>query len=226
MAPKFEAMVNMEELYEQSDDKNHAFVHTCINGTVQYSNDHENLTVEELPEGDDGNVSDADILRPDIYEDADSLLASEEGNQGRDSRDNAQHHEGFIEGFRALHCHDEEDELTEERERRYGLKKKRWSAGIFKRSHSQSIGSDIDEDSGEPLDAHEVGCSARRLRRRVRGPGDRSSIRVEGGAMESEAEYEESIDGVTIEVPPLGSDVEDGIEDVSVNTTEDAMDIE
>ncbi|KAF2478073.1 uncharacterized protein BDR25DRAFT_338747 [Lindgomyces ingoldianus] len=65
----------------------------------------------------------------------------------------------------------------EEQQRVYRRKKKRWSAGIFKRSYSQSVEADSDEDDfGESLESHDVGSSARRLRRRVRGPGDRSSL--------------------------------------------------
>lgn len=63
------------------------------------------------------------------------------------------------------------EEDREIQERRYRQKKKRWSAGNFKRSHSQSIEGDSSYSDNDPLD--DVDPNARRLRRRVRGPVDR-----------------------------------------------------
>jgi len=64
-----------------------------------------------------------------------------------------------------------DEEEREIQERRYRQKKKRWSAGNFKRSHSQSIEGDSSYSDNDPLD--DVDPNARRLRRRVRGPTDR-----------------------------------------------------
>jgi hypothetical protein len=64
---------------------------------------------------------------------------------------------------------EEESSEDEQRERRYRRKKERWSAGIFKRSHSQSVEGDSSYSDNDPLD--DVVSTARRLRRRVRGPG-------------------------------------------------------
>ena len=64
----------------------------------------------------------------------------------------------------------------EERERIYRRKKKRWSAGIFKRSHSKSIEGDSSYSDNDPED--DVDSTARRLRRRVRGPTDRRASLV------------------------------------------------
>ncbi|KAI9874655.1 MAG: hypothetical protein M1830_009436 [Pleopsidium flavum] len=212
----------MEGLYQRPDHEHCTFAHRS--GTVQFSDDHDNLIVEELPEGENGYPNDSNILRPDVYEDAESSLASEDGNQGREFHGITQHNETIIEDFQALRCDGENEELIRERERCAGLENKRWSAHIFKRSHSQSISSDIIKGSEELLDAG----SARRLRRRVRGPGGRLSVRFEGAAPESEAEYEESIDSAVIELPPMDSDVEDctSTEAISMDTTEDAMDID
>lgn len=119
--------------------------------------------VESDPEYD----SETEVIRPDHFEDASSERATEERLEADT---------GIISKFSSLRC---AGELNDEEEQRasYRKKKKRWSAGIFKRSHSQSIGSDTDIEDSEALDAHDVGSSARRLRRRVRGPGEnRSSL--------------------------------------------------
>lgn len=118
--------------------------------------------VESGPEYD----SETEVVRPDHFEDASSERATEEGLE-TDT--------GIISRFSSLHC---AGELNDEEQRAsYRKKKKRWSAGIFKRSHSQSVGSDTDIEDSEALDAHDVDSSARRLRRRVRGPGEnRSSL--------------------------------------------------
>ena len=119
--------------------------------------------VESDPEYD----SETEVVRPDHFEDASSERATEERLEADT---------GIISKFSSLHC---SGELNDEEEQRasYRKKKKRWSAGIFKRRHSQSVGSDTDIEDSEALDAHDVGSSARRLRRRVRGPGEnRSSL--------------------------------------------------
>ncbi|KAF2848201.1 hypothetical protein T440DRAFT_172541 [Plenodomus tracheiphilus IPT5] len=74
--------------------------------------------------------------------------------------------------MKGLQIDDSSDEEERElQERRYRQKKKRWSAGNFKRSHSQSVEGDSSYSDNDPLD--DVDPSARRLRRRVRGPIDR-----------------------------------------------------
>jgi len=117
--------------------------------------------VESDPEYD----SETEVIRPDHFEDASSERATEERLEADT---------GIISKFSSLRC---AGELNDEEEQRasYRKKKKRWSAGIFKRSHSQSVGSDTDIEDSEALDAHDVGSSARRLRRRVRGPGENQS---------------------------------------------------
>ncbi|KAF2134453.1 hypothetical protein P153DRAFT_279234 [Dothidotthia symphoricarpi CBS 119687] len=59
----------------------------------------------------------------------------------------------------------------EARERIYRQKKKRWSAGVFKRTHSQSVEGDSSYSDNDPMD--DVDPNARRLRRRVRGTFER-----------------------------------------------------
>jgi hypothetical protein len=115
------------------------------------------FVLEEL-EDDPGYDSDIEIVRPDHCEDAKSeKSASRVG------------HNEVSERLKELHLEQESSD-DEEQERRYRQKKKRWSAGVFKRSHSQSVEGDSSYSDNDP---HDDIPNARRLRRRVRGPIDR-----------------------------------------------------
>ena len=123
--------------------------------------DKPDFVLEEL-DSDPGYDSDIEVIYPYHCEDARSekSIGGLEGN-------------GFLDKFKELQCqHGSSDE--EEQERIYRRKKKRWSAGIFKRSHSQSVEGDSSYSDNDPLD--DVDLSARRLRRRVRGPSDRAPL--------------------------------------------------
>lgn len=116
------------------------------------------FVLEEL-DSDPGYDCDIEVLRPDHCEDAKSdRSVSRLGNSE------------VYERLKELHLEQESSE-DEEQERRYRQKKKRWSAGVFKRSHSQSVEGDSSYSDNDPLD--DVNPKARRLRRRVRGPSDR-----------------------------------------------------
>lgn len=119
--------------------------------------------LEELDSSSDpGYASNIEVVLPTHYEEA----KSEKGG----SVDTHLLHK-----FRDMRCNGENLSSDEdEQERLYRRKKKRWSAGIFKRSHSQSIEGDSSYSDNDPLDDND--STARRLRRRVRGPGDRTSL--------------------------------------------------
>lgn len=117
--------------------------------------------LEEL-DSDPGYASNIEVVLPSHYEEA----KSEKGANGPvDSN--------LIHKFWDMHCGGTSSD-EDEQERLYRRKKKRWSAGIFKRSHSQSIEGDSSYSDNDPLDDND--STARRLRRRVRGPGDRRSL--------------------------------------------------
>ncbi|KAF2876685.1 hypothetical protein BDV95DRAFT_590759 [Massariosphaeria phaeospora] len=121
------------------------------------------FVLEEL-DSDPGYDSDIEVVRPDHYEDA----KSDYSGTGLEATE-------FIDKFKDLQCsEDSGDDDEEERQRIYRKKKKRWSAGIFKRTYSQSIEGDSSYSDDDPVDDNDP--TARRLRRRVRGPGDRSSL--------------------------------------------------
>lgn len=122
------------------------------------------FVLEELDDSDPGYDSDIEVLRPHSYEDA----KSDRGGSIVGS---------LLAGhFEKLQC-EESSSSEDEQQLRYRRKKKRWSAGIYngyKRSHTQSIEGDSSYSDNDPQDDPDV--NARRLRRKLRMPGDRSSL--------------------------------------------------
>jgi hypothetical protein len=138
------------------------------------------FVLTELGSSDDEYDSDVEVVRPTHCEDAKSEKSV-----------------GMIEQFKEMQVLEGSSD-EEERERIYRRKKKRWSAGIYnKRTHSQSIEGDSSYSDNDPLD--DVDSTARRLRRRVRGPADRRASLVfeDRGFSNSNniAEVEEPEDG-------------------------------
>ncbi|KAI9707075.1 MAG: hypothetical protein M1836_000035 [Candelina mexicana] len=169
----------------------------------------EDFTVEEILDGDVDYISSAQVLRPDHYEDPDSDWVGDKRKPShlrhRDSDLNAE----IIDEFESMRCKEDEQD-SDGHQRRYRRKRQRWSAGKLKRSHSQSVGSNSETDSDEEiLDAHDVASSARRLRRRVRGPGDRGSLLVEEEIDPTVAEIEEPAEEASI-IYPKDSPAESG----------------
>lgn len=172
----------------------------------------------ELEELDTDIESDSDIevVRPDHCEDAKSDK-SESGLV-----------ENVLDQFKELRCQEGSSD-EEEQQRIYRRKKKRWSAGIFKRSHSQSIEGDSSYSDNDLLD--DVDLSARRLRRRVRGPSDRTSQLFEDKGYSNSnniVEVEEPEDGgVPHSTGPPSIPSDDGfrLDDLGW-FVEDAMDVE
>jgi len=129
--------------------------------------DETDFTVEEMSENDMGYDSDTKPVQPDHIEDAESV----KGNQDNTEIDNI-----LAQKIKKLNCDFSPGQqgFEEAHRRRLRDKRKRWSkGGILKRNHDESIGSGTDDDDIDPLDAHQVGSSARRLRRRTQGPEDK-----------------------------------------------------
>lgn len=136
------------------------------------------VVVEELSDDDVGYASDIEVLRPDELEEVES---ESESSDGQDSEDKRDPHAAIVRRMSKLHC--EDTGLSERRQRQI---RKRWGSGLFKRTHSQTLGSDPETDYVGAMDDQDV--TTRRLRRRVRGPDDRSSLIFEdvNGAGQSE----------------------------------------
>lgn len=118
------------------------------------------FTVEELDTNSDYD-SDMEVVQPSQIEDAKS-----------DSSCSALEDQWPFEEVRGQATWESSDE-GEEDVRIYRRKKKRWDAGIFKRSLSQNFETDSSHSDYDPLDGSK--SSARRIRRRFRGPGELSS---------------------------------------------------
>lgn len=183
------------------------------------------FVIEEVDSDQSDYDSDVEVVRPDHCEDAKS-----DRSGARLDKD------GFIDKFKELHCQEDSSD-EEERQRIYRRKKKRWSAGIFKRSHSQSVEGDSSYSDNDPLD--DIDSTARRLRRRVRGPGDRSSLVFEDRGFSNanhivEVEEPEEFGGVvhskgppsipsddafTLDELPFWDVAEDSMDDVEYEST-------
>ncbi|KAE9369333.1 hypothetical protein N431DRAFT_46361 [Stipitochalara longipes BDJ] len=136
-----------------------------------------NFTVEEFDESDyeDWESGDEDVIRPYQYEDADSEKApSVKASKGKSK---TELDPGILDGIRDLDCGNQEEEEHEAwvKAERARKKWKRRSSGT-KRTLTQSIGSDTDDEDLQPVmleGVNELGSSARRLRRKV---GERTSL--------------------------------------------------
>lgn len=130
-----------------------------------------NFTLEEFNKSDyeEWESGDEEVIRPHQYEDAESDRAHSVKSAGRNDLDSR-----ILSGFENLNCETEEEEREAWlKEQRAARKWKRRSSGSFqKRTLSQSIGSDTDDEDLQPVTfegANEAGSSARRLRRKVKG---------------------------------------------------------
>lgn len=141
----------------------------------------------EYLDSEPGYDSDIEVVRPDHFEDAKSEKS------GSKLDDN-----GICDEIKEMHLSGDSSDDEETRQRLNWKKKKRMSARMYrsKRTYSMSVEGDSSYSDNDPLD--DVDESARRLRRRVRGPGDRSSLIFEDGGfpnINNIAEVEEPEDG-------------------------------
>ncbi|KAK5152318.1 hypothetical protein LTR04_006456 [Oleoguttula sp. CCFEE 6159] len=171
------------------------------------------VVIEEVLEGDPSLDGDIEVLRPDQYEEADSDSENNEDDNGGSDAE-------LVCGLRRLHC--ESGGVSDvDVGRSSKSRNKRWSAGL-KRTHAQSVGSNTDVGDAEDIDAHDVESSARRMRRRVRGPGNRSSLTFEDVPSASVAEAEDS-PNTSVEQTPMPSDVEHDTMDTSPSCTPEEL---
>jgi hypothetical protein len=138
--------------------------------------------LEEL-DSDPGYDCDVEVVQPDHCEDAKSERSGVKAE--------------IFARMNELQLEEDSSE-DEERVRKYRQKKKRWSAGIFKRSYSQSVEGDSSYSDNDPLD--DIDPNARRLRRRVRGPRRESLIFVDRGVSNTNniLEVEEPEEGIVL----------------------------
>ena len=124
----------------------------------------DDVKVEELTEGDAGYITDVDVVYPQELEEIESDSDDESASSRNDDSDG-----GITNRLSRLDC-DDSPEAEFERKRREKHLRKRMDARVFKRSHSQSVKSDTETTDPDAMADHDLSASARRLRRRVRGP--------------------------------------------------------
>ncbi len=133
-----------------------------------------NFTIEELRDSDVHFDSDdaLSVVHPDYYEDAESDCARDRYPNPTASDLDARI---LADGLEKLDCnnHSDEREAWVKRDRKQRRFKRLSSGSHHKRTLSQSIGSDTDDEDLQQIDATEAGSSARRLRRKT---GDRASL--------------------------------------------------
>lgn len=106
---------------------------------------------------DDTDDENIEVVQPDHCEDAKS------DKSGVALEDN-----GVMDRLKGLHVSESSTD-EETKKLKYVRKKKRWSAGLFKRTHSQSVEGESSYSDDDPQDDNKP--DARRLRRKLRGPG-------------------------------------------------------
>ncbi len=158
-----------------------------------------NFILEEFGESDyEGFDSDEEsVIRPHQYEDAES----ERAHSVKSMPHSEQVDSHLADGIKQLHCKPNEDDRDAwiEAMRAEKRRKRRSSSIVQKRTLSQSIGSDTDDEDLKPVvfdGANEAGSSARRLRRKVKG--ERVSLIFDDPPprIEEEEEEPESVEEV------------------------------
>ena len=124
----------------------------------------DNVQVEELTEGDAGYITDIDVIYPEELEEIES-----ESDDESSSSDGYESEAGIAHRFARLGC-DDTGEAEFEKKRREKHLRRRTTSRLFKRSHSQSVKNDTEVTDPDAMADHDLTASARRLRRRVRGP--------------------------------------------------------
>lgn len=125
----------------------------------------DNVRVQELVEGDLGYVTDIDVVHP---EELEEKLSSDSEDEYSDE-DGDDSDTGISQRFQQLGCEDS-GEAEFEKKRRENHLRRRTSSRLFKRAHSETIKSDSEVSDVEAMGDHDLSSTARRLRRRVRGP--------------------------------------------------------
>lgn len=123
------------------------------------------IRVEELNDSDVGYLTDVELIYPEELEELDADSDYEHHEADAEDSDS-----GISGKFSKLHCDERKEEAEMTKKRRERRLSRRTGSRIFKRSHSQSVKSESEVTDTDALDDQDVEASARRLRRKVRGP--------------------------------------------------------
>ncbi|KAF2010657.1 hypothetical protein BU24DRAFT_62551 [Aaosphaeria arxii CBS 175.79] len=159
------------------------------------------FTIEEVySDSDDDHL---EVVRPEQVEDA------------GDREESKVETPWVTAAFNLRNLHLREDSSDEEQQRMYQRKKKRWSNGVYKRTHEHSVDSDIDLYDVNQM--NNLDPSSRRLRRRVRGSEsfERASLAFEAqklsipkNIVELSAAVEDGSKKRSLSLPSIASDDE------------------
>lgn len=132
-------------------------------------NDQSSVQVEELHEGDAGYITDTELIYPEELEEPRSPTHSQASLSSSSSSSSDAEESEITHHFSRLGCADG-GESPLERRRRLQRKRKCAESRVFKRPHSLSVQGDAEMTDTDGMPDHDRSASARRLRRRVRGP--------------------------------------------------------
>ncbi|GAB7346662.1 hypothetical protein MBLNU459_g1791t1 [Dothideomycetes sp. NU459] len=132
------------------------------------------ITIEELSEKEDlGYASDIEVVHPDELEEPDSASETSDTPGSDDKRDSDS---AIVSSLRRLRCRDDAGGRGPRRQQQQQQPPTDSSdTSSLKRTHSETMGTDTEVESVDGLDDQDRKSSARRLRRRVRGPADPAS---------------------------------------------------
>lgn len=126
------------------------------------------IRVEELTEGDFAYMTDMDLVYPYELEEVGDKTDETDASETNDDRSDS----AIAHSFSRLHCEDRPGEAEMHNIRRERRRSRRFSSRVYKRSHSEGVGSDTETTDVDAMDDHDLTASARRLRRRTHGPGN------------------------------------------------------
>lgn len=126
------------------------------------------IIVQELAEGHPDYSTDVELVYPDELEEIDSTF--DMISDGSDSDDDSD--DMITNRMSQLQCEDKAGEARMQRARKERRLSKRQARRVFKRRHSQSLKSDSEVSDTDAMDDQDFANSARRLRRRTKGPDD------------------------------------------------------
>ena len=128
----------------------------------------DDVEVEELTEGDAGYTTDMEVIYPDELEEVDSDSEEEPSDSDVEADESD---DVMTDKFSRLGC-DDNGEVIFEKSRREKHARKRKGSRVYKRSHSQTVVSGAEPIDTDAMGDQDLSASARRLRRRVRGPDE------------------------------------------------------
>jgi hypothetical protein len=135
------------------------------------SEDTDEVVVQELTEGDVGYAADSETVYPHELEEVESSSDTDSPSESEGGDDESDSGDGIADQLSRLECEDDA-EVEFEKKRREKHVRRRTNSRVFKRPHSLTINPEMEVVDSDAMGDHDLPESARRLRRRVRGPAE------------------------------------------------------